>query len=139
MTYVFGGVSKNRLTGVHPDLAACAEKALSYGLMDFSVAQGVRTDQQQVDLYEQGRTKPGKIVTWTLKSNHLLQADGYGHAIDLVPYIGGKQNWDDLQNFHFLATMMFRAAMELGVSIGWGGHWTKNKDYPHFELLKKGD
>ena len=70
---------------MHPDLVACAEKALSYGLMDFSVAQGVRTEAQQAALYAQGRSAPGKIVTWTMQSNHLLQSDGYGHAPDLVP------------------------------------------------------
>lgn len=133
--FVFGGASKNKLTGVHPDLVRVAEKALSYGLMDFSVAQGVRTEAQQAALYAQGRSAPGKIVTWTMQSNHLLQSDGYGHALDLVPYVNGAMNWDDLQNFHFLATLMFRAAGELGVRIGWGGHWTKNKDFPHFELL----
>jgi peptidoglycan L-alanyl-D-glutamate endopeptidase CwlK len=138
MTFTFGGVSKNKLTGVHPDLVACAERALSYGVMDFSVAQGVRTEAQQAALYQQGRSTPGKIVTWTMKSNHLLQSDGYGHALDLVPFINGKQDWDNHDNFVLLATLMFRAAMELGFRIGWGGHWTTNKDLPHFEVLEKG-
>jgi len=135
LTYVFGHNSKNKLTGVHPDLVLCAEKALSYGLMDFSVVQGVRTEAQQEALYAQGRTAPGKIVTWTKKSNHLLQPDGYGHAIDICPFIDGKLDWDNLENFKFLATLMFRAADEINAVIEWGGHWTKNKDYPHFEII----
>lgn len=40
----------------------------------------VRTPQQQAQLYAQGRTAPGPIVTGTLQSNHLT-----GNALDVVP------------------------------------------------------
>lgn len=137
MTFHFSQTSKEKLKGVHPSLAQCAERALSYGEIDFAVVQGVRTQEQQDDLFAQGRTKPGKIVTWTRKSNHLLQSDGYGHAIDIVPIINGRMDWETLENFTVLAALMFRAAMETGTKIAWGGHWTKTKDRPHFELLTK--
>lgn len=35
-----------------------------------NVAETYRTQQRQNELYDQGRTKPGKVVTWTLKSEH---------------------------------------------------------------------
>lgn len=136
MTFVFGGNSKNKLTGVHPTLVLLANKALGYGLIDFAVVQGVRTQDQQAALYAQGRTIPGKVVTWTMESKHLLQPDGYGHAVDLCPFVNGALDWQTIENFKLLATLMFRAAMEVNAVIEWGGHWTKNKDYPHFELLK---
>jgi peptidoglycan L-alanyl-D-glutamate endopeptidase CwlK len=104
--------------------------------MDFAVVQGVRTKEQQAELYAQGRTKPGQIVTWTMESNHLLQEDDTGHAIDIVPVINGKMDWDTLENFTFLAALMFRAAMEERVQISWGGFW-KTPDRPHFELKGK--
>lgn len=136
MTFVFSNASKNRLTGLRPELIDVNNRALSYGLMDFAVVQGVRTQAEQAELYAQGRTKPGKIVTWTMDSNHLLQEDGYGHAYDVAPYFNGAIQWNDIEAFNFLATLHLRAAMELGVRLGWGGHWTKNIDRPHFELLK---
>jgi len=136
MTFVFGNVSQTRLKGVHPDLVRVVEKALSYGIMDFSVVQGVRTQAEQDALYAQGRTTKGPVVTWTRKSNHLVQPDGYGHAVDLAPYDGGKINWDNAGKFYELAKIMMRAASELGVKIRWGGNFSESKrDLPHFELL----
>lgn len=135
MPFNFSHSSRNRLTGVNEGLVRVAFKALSYGIMDFSVVQGVRTQAEQDALYEQGRTKPGKIVTWTRNSKHLLQDDDTGHAIDIVPVIDGKMDWENIENFKFLATLFFRAAMEEGVQIKWLGH-TKTSDWGHFE---KGD
>ena len=48
-----------------------------YGL-DVGIASGGRTQQEQDDIYAQGRTKPGKIVTWTRNSKHIG-----GNALDL--------------------------------------------------------
>lgn len=131
--YKFSGLSLDRMDGVDPDLVACAHRALSYQVLDFAVVQGVRTQEYQNELYAQGRTKPGKIVTWTKSSKHLIQPDGFGHALDLVPVINGRMDWNDISNFLLLGTLMFRAAMELNVRIAWGGHWKTTKDYPHFE------
>jgi peptidoglycan L-alanyl-D-glutamate endopeptidase CwlK len=40
-----------------------------------------RTQEEQAALYAQGRTAPGKVVTWTLNSKHVR-----GLAIDLCPW-----------------------------------------------------
>lgn len=46
-----------------------------------------RTQQEQIDLYAQGRTRPGAIVTWTLNSKHVMKPPDYrSRAIDLCPY-----------------------------------------------------
>ena len=46
-----------------------------------------RSQQEQVSLYEQGRTKPGKIVTWTLDSRHVMKPPDYkSRAIDICPW-----------------------------------------------------
>lgn len=136
-TFAFGHGSKNNLTGLRPELIDVNNRALSYGLMDFAVVQGVRTLEQQKELYDQGRTKPGKIVTWTLKSYHLIQKDGYGHAYDICPYYKGALQWDDIEAFNYLATLHLRAALELNVQLEWGGHWPdEQRDRPHFQLLK---
>lgn len=156
MTFVFGKASESRLIGLKPGLIAVNRRALSYGLMDFSVVQGVRTEDEQRALYAQGREllhqvnfrrqlaglapitekENSRNVTWTLKSNHLKQPDGFGHAYDVAPYFDGEIQWNNLEAFNFLATLHLRAALELGEPLEWGGHFSKNKDRPHFQLKK---
>lgn len=46
-----------------------------------------RTQQEQAALYAQGRTAPGKIVTWTLDSRHVMKPPDFkSTAIDICPY-----------------------------------------------------
>lgn len=135
MTYKLGTRSKNNLKGVHPDLVKVVEKAIGLTTQDFTVIEGVRTKERQQKLYAQGRTAPGNIVTNVdgvkKKSNHQAKADGYGHAVDIVPY---PVDWDSISKFDNIAVAMKLAACELGVDIVWGGDWENFKDYPHFEL-----
>lgn len=135
MSYKLGTKSKNNLKGVHPDLVKVVEKAIGLTTQDFTVIEGVRTTKRQQELYAQGRTAPGNIVTNAdgvkKKSNHQAKADGYGHAVDIVPY---PVDWDSISKFDNIAVAMKLAACELGVDIVWGGDWKNFKDYPHFEL-----
>jgi peptidoglycan L-alanyl-D-glutamate endopeptidase CwlK len=102
---------------------------------DFSVEEGLRTLARQKRLYAQGRTRKGKIVTWTLQSKHIE-----GKAVDLVPY---PEKWKaPLSRFNRIAKLMFAAAEMEGVAIRWGADWDKDGrprergeyDSPHFEL-----
>lgn len=135
-----GPKSLARLNGVHPSLVSVVKRAIEITTQDFSVLCGVRTAEEQKELYAQGRTKPGAIVTWTLKSNHFTSADGFGHAVDLVPY---PVDWDTLPKFDAIAEAMMRAAEELGVTIRWGADWDMDglvreageSDSPHFEMV----
>lgn len=129
MTFSLSQSSRNRLLDVHPDLIRVLEKALSYNVIDLTVLPqgGARNAAEQKALVEKG-------VSQTMKSKHLIQKDGFGHAIDIAPY---PVNFDDAPRFHLMATLMFRAAMELGVQIEWGGFWTSLKDLPHFQLKPK--
>ena len=54
------------------------------------ITQGLRTFAEQTALYAQGRTLPGKIVTYAPagESYH-----NYGLAIDVVPIAGGIPQW----------------------------------------------
>ena len=140
MAYKLGTRSRANLAGVHPDLARVVERAIEISAVDFMVIEGVREDTRQRELYAQGRTKPGPIVTWTLKSKHRRQADGWGHAVDLLP---APYDWKDLRKFDLVAQAMFRAAEELGKKIRWGADWDRDgkprergeSDSPHFELV----
>lgn len=157
MSYILGKRSISSLSGVHPDLERVVRRAIELTKQDFTVIEGVRTQARQHQLYGQGRTaaelsaagvdpslaKPREQkVTWTLNSNHAKKADGFGHAVDLVPY---PVDWNDLAKFHAIADAMFAAARELGVTIRWGADWDQDgkrrekgeSDSPHFELVGK--
>lgn len=91
------------LTKVHPDLLIKINKVLNaMAVLGFPmrICQGARTLAEQQGLYAFGRTKPGLIVTHAdgvvSKSNHQIQADGFGHAVDccfLTDPFGEKQPW----------------------------------------------
>lgn len=139
MTYKLSAQSLGRLAGVDPRLVQVVQRAIQLSDQDFMVLCGVRTRREQSELYAQGRTKPGPVVTWTLQSRHLPAADGYGKAVDLVPY---PVDWNDLAKFDAISRAMFKAADELNVAIRWGADWDRNgiarekgeTDSPHFEL-----
>jgi hypothetical protein len=126
--------SKKRLVGLHPDLRAIIIRAAEISTVPFGVPRlgGKRTQAEQDALYAQGRTTPGKIVTWTRNSYHLT-----GRAVDVVPKPDGWKSktvsWDH-RLFNPLAEAFKAAAKELDVPIEWGGDWKKTKDRPHFQL-----
>ncbi|WP_271311779.1 M15 family metallopeptidase [Yersinia intermedia] len=130
--YRFSTRSENNLKGVNPALVKVVRRALELSTVDFIVIEGLRTVERQQQLYAQGRTTAGKIVTWTMKSKHID-----GNAVDLLPVTG----WDNLASFKAVSKAMFQAASELGVKITWGADWNGNgiqekgeTDSPHFEI-----
>lgn len=139
MGYKLSQKSVDKLKGVHPDLVRAVRRAIELSAQDFFVDCGVRTKAEQAELYARGRTKPGPVVTWTMNSRHLPAADGFGRAVDLVPF---PIDWNDPAKFNAIAKAMFAAAAELKVSLRWGADWDKDGkprekgeyDSPHFEL-----
>lgn len=144
--FAFGRHSQEQLAGVDDRLVRVCKRALSYGLIDFRVDSGARTDEEQAELYAQGRTKPGTIVTNAKpgQSKHgvgPLSGRDKSHAVDLIPV--APVNWEDRERFAMLAGIMFVAAREEGVDIRWGGDWDGDgqtrderfRDSPHFELV----
>lgn len=135
MAFVLGPKSRERLTGVEPELAAVVKRAIELTTQDFMVLEGVRTVARQKQLYAQGRTAPGNIVTWTMRSKHIE-----GKAVDLVPW---PVDWNTASKFDAIYTAMMAAADELGVSIRSGMDWDgdgklrerRESDSPHFEIV----
>lgn len=139
--YALGNKSRQKLTGVHPDLVRVVERAMSLQLMDFSVNEGVRTPARQQELFNAGKSK-------TLKSKHLLQSDGYGHAVDLYPspidMAKVKEgNPREIARFGVLAGIIRACAVLEGVKLVNGMDWDGDGevldhtffDAPHFELV----
>jgi peptidoglycan L-alanyl-D-glutamate endopeptidase CwlK len=125
-------------TGVHPT-AIMRVKLVHTGMgaigHPMRATDGLRTLLRQQELWAQGRTTPGKIVTFCdglLKpSNHQAKADGLGHAVDSCflgpdPYLehtaGAARIW-----------AAYGALVE-AVGLGWGGRF-HSIDQPHAELV----
>lgn len=128
MTHRLSRRSLNNLRGVHPDLVAVVKRAIEITAVDFVVIDGVRSRAEQA-------ANVAKGVSWTMRSNHLPQADGYGHAVDLAAYVNGGIVWGPWKHYAAIAKAMRAAAREIGVDIVWGGDW-KQRDGVHFELRK---
>ena len=96
----------------------------------FMVTFTRRTQAEQEELWAQGRTKPGKIVTWTLKSKHLE-----GKAFDIAILKNGKPVWDVKVDVNFDEEPDYYQAGLIGERVGliWGGRF-RRADFPHFEL-----
>ncbi|MDD2465646.1 MAG: M15 family metallopeptidase [Desulfobulbus sp.] len=58
----------------------------------FKVFEAFRFPQRQADLYAQGRSKPGRIVTYAKPWSSYHQ---YGMAVDFVLYENKSWSWDD--------------------------------------------
>ena len=96
------------------------EKCKEAGL-DIFITETYRSQTRQNELWEQGRTKPGQIVTWTLNSRHT-----------------SRRAWDIAVNGNNLYDMsVIRKAGEIGKQLGitWGGMWSP-PDYSHFEVTE---
>ena len=120
--------AEKKLVGVHPVVAAKArqlvEMAYKQGI-NIIITQGLRTIEEQNELYAQGRTKPGKIVT-NAKGGYSYH--NFGLAFDfalLNPDGSVSWNVDD----------KWKRVAQIGKSLGleWGGDWKDFKDYPHFQ------
>lgn len=97
-----------------------------------------RSFKEQSDLYAQGRTKPGKIVT---NAKAGLSYHNYGLAIDIVLLIDKNKDgnyetasWDRVIDFDGDGKADWQEIVTIFKQYGWewGGDWNF-KDYPHFQ------
>ena len=107
--------------------AACEEflrRAKAAGL-PVRITETYRPQERQDYLYEQGRSRPGKKVTWTRSSYHTTR-----RAFDFCRNVKGRE-YDDSDGF-------FRKCAEIGKSLGLncGYFWKDYQDKPHMQLDK---
>jgi peptidoglycan L-alanyl-D-glutamate endopeptidase CwlK len=91
------------------------------------IISGTRSYEEQDELYRQGRSKPGRIVTNAPggHSNH-----NFGIAFDIGLFRGG----------HYLEeSPIYRELGPVGESVGfeWGGRWKRFSDEPHYQFRPK--
>lgn len=138
MTWTLTPRDEKRISDINPKLASVVRLAAEKCPRRFMVTEGRRSQARQLELYAQGRTTPGKIVTWTKSSRHQD-----GDAVDVAPVSDdGSIPWGDFAAFDEIAVAMFAAAKELGVDLRWGADWDQDgqvrergeNDSPHFEI-----
>ena len=118
MAFKLSGRSLGKLEGVHPVLVDTVKRAIEVSSVDFGVIYGVRSLAEQKRLYEAKRSQ-------TMKSKHLVQEDGYSHAVDLMAYDGSDPSWDIVM-YDDIADAMKEASIETGAKICWGAAWHIN-------------
>ena len=97
------------------------------------ITDGFRSIESQNEIYEQGRTSSGAIVSYAKggKSYH-----NYGLAIDFALLNQDDSISYDLQrdsNGNGEADWFEVARFGKDLGFTWGGDWRGFKDYPHFE------
>ena len=107
--------SLEKLEGVNPLLVDTVKEAIKLSSVDFGVIYGVRSLAEQKRLDDAKRSQ-------TMKSKHLVQEDGYSHAVDLMAYDGSDPSWDIVM-YDDIADAMKEAALETGAKICWGAAW----------------
>lgn len=119
--FKYGARSLAELEGVHPDLVLVCTRAIARSTeVDWAVHDGIRTLEQQREYLRTG-------VSQTLNSKHLEQPDGFGHAVDLVPYINGRLRWE-LKPCIEIARLIRAEAIAVQLELTWGAVWDRQLD-----------
>jgi peptidoglycan L-alanyl-D-glutamate endopeptidase CwlK len=137
-------ITLDRIETIHPKLKSQLRQiyadiceALS-GAVQCRFSFVLRTVDEQDELYAQGRSKPGKIVT-NARGGHSYH--NYGLAIDIVMLLDkdgdGKYeeaSWDEHLDFDKDGISDWQEVVAIFKRYGWewGGDW-KFQDTPHFQ------
>lgn len=122
-----GGVS---LSSCHPKIILLANKLVSECTLQgypIRITETVRTVERQDQLYAQGRTEPGNIVT-NAKGSSYSSMHQWGIAFDICR-ADGKGAYNESGGY-------FNKVGQIGKNLGleWGGDWSSIVDKPHFQL-----
>lgn len=119
-------INSRNLSDLNPKVSAmCSqfiEKCKEQGI-DVLITSTYRDHESQTALYEQGRTKPGAIVT-NAKAGQSFH--NWKVAFDFVPLVNGKCQWADKE--------LFAKCGNIAESVGleWAGRWSgKFKETAH--------
>jgi len=114
MAFKLSQRSLSRLEGLDDALVAVTELAIQYTAVDFGVTSGLRTAEEQHELFKRGASQ---CDGYEKKSRHQT-----GLAVDVVGYIGPKISWE-VAVYDDIADAFKKAGNELGVSLRWGAAW----------------
>ena len=140
MGFSFSQNSLDKMNKVHPNLVVFMKELIQVSPFDFKITSGMRTAKEQANLYQQGRSKPGLVVTnadgYKYCSNHQEKVDGYGYAVDvcILKYTSkGEVDW----NFKYYKEL-YEIAKKNGLlekyGIEWAGNWKNFQEGAHYQL-----
>lgn len=129
--------SEDALKQLHPLVAKRGESfvRLASSCLDLNVrlTSGYRSAKEQNELYAQGRSKPGDVVT-NAKAGQSYH--NYGLAVDFVIIHNNKADYDLSADNNRNDIPDWQELGELGKALGfeWGGDWDTFPDYPHLQM-----
>lgn len=151
--YKFGERSIKQYNTIHRDLQLILDEVIK--VYDFSILEGLRSDERQYELFKEGRSKLDGI---NKRSKHQGRPDRDGNivsfAVDIMPYKKGTNAFSgktkDNARFYFLMGMVKITAKNLikkGIithDVRFGLDWDNDDiftdqnfdDLPHFELTR---
>jgi peptidoglycan L-alanyl-D-glutamate endopeptidase CwlK len=121
--------SARNIATLRPEVRPLAEKLIETAKaqgINAKVIGGTRTYDEQDELYAQGRSKPGKIVT---KAKGGQSWHNFGMAFDIGIFSAdGKTYYGESE--------AYQAVGKIGEALGleWGGSWAGFVDEPHFNF-----
>lgn len=96
--------------------------------IDLLITSTYRDIESQDALYAQGRTTKGHVVT-NAKGGESYH--NYRCAIDVVPIVGGKPDWDTSHSVWESVAMLGKQA-----GLEWAGDWKTFKEMAHFQFTQ---
>jgi peptidoglycan L-alanyl-D-glutamate endopeptidase CwlK len=118
-------INSRKLEDLHPKVKTLCEQFIAscdkQGI-DILITSTYRDGESQNELYSQGRTNPGRVVT---NARAGQSYHNWRVAFDFVPLVFGKPAWNDLA--------LFTKCGEIAESVGleWAGRWKKFKELAH--------
>ena len=124
-------INSRKLEDLHPTVRAKVQQFIQKcdeAGIDLLVTSTYRDHESQAELYAQGRTKPGKIVT---KAKPGQSWHNWKVAVDVVPLRNGKPVWGTTG----ADSELWEKVGEIGESVGleWAGRWKTFKEFAHFQ------
>lgn len=132
--------SVDKINQLHPDIIDITMESFAQafarltGSASLRITQGLRTFAEQQSIYDQGRTKPGKVVTNAKPGSSF---HNYGLAVDFCLILNDKEiSWDTVKDFDGDGLSDWMEVVDSFKKNGfkWGGDFKSIKDYPHFEM-----
>lgn len=115
------------LNKLHPKVKELAEQLLkecaSAGL-NIKITETYRSVARQDELYAQGRTTKGNIVTYA-KGSDMSSYHQWALAFDVCNNVKGKE--------YDIGVLSKVGAIGQKLGLEWGGSWKDFKDYAHFQ------
>lgn len=135
--YINNGEDAPIPESLHPTVDKQLNKLLEQSKgknIDIVITAGLRSKEEQNQLYKKGRSKEGNIVTHAKagESYH-----NYGLAVDYaIRNKKGEIIWDMNYDGNRNRRSDWIEVAELAKDLGfeWGGDWSGFKDYPHLQM-----